>query len=287
MTDSVLYDLFPESEISMVPGAGSPLDVLMIEQAGFKAAGIGGFGVAAQQHGVPDVGLIAFEEMRRMIDACRQVSDLPLLVDCDTGYGGIQNIRQMVQSFESMAVAFIEIEDQTWPKRCGLMDGVTVAPIDDALRRIDAALAARRGNTMLISARTDACKSLGFEEAMRRCERFKEAGADTVYLHSAQSHEELKTFAQEISGLKTVCVGEGECADTCSLETLRDWGFQMAAAPSSLLRSSITAMQKTLQDLRRTDGFDKLASDVASPEDVIELLGMNGLQAFEDGLERS
>lgn len=287
MSDSVLYDLFPESEISMVPGAGSPLDVLMIEQAGFKAAGIGGFCVSAQQYGLPDVGLIAFEEMRRLLEACREVSDLPLLVDCDTGYGGVQNIRRMVQSFESMGVASVEIEDQTWPKRCGLMDGVTVEPMDDALRRIDAALAARRGSTMLISARTDARKSLGFDEAMRRCERFKEAGADTVYLHSAQSHEELKTFAEEIPGLKTVCVGEGESSDTCSLETLRDWGYRMAAAPSSLLRSSITAMRKTLQDLHRGDGFDALADGIASPEDAIEMLGMERLQAFEDGLDRS
>lgn len=259
----------------------------MIDRAGYKAASISGYSVSAQRFGLPDLGLTAFEEMRSFVQACRDISDIPLMVDCDTGYGGVLNVRRMVQTFEAMGVAAVEIEDQTWPKRCGLMDKITVEPVDVALQKIDAALSARRGNDMMIIARTDARKPLGFEEAMRRCELFKSAGADCVYMHSPKTTEELKTFGSQISGPKMLSLAEGECTDAHSLEALFEMGYGVAGYATSLLRASMFAMHTILQKMNRPHDIPTLIAEMVTHDMISETLGMDKLQEFEENLSRS
>ncbi len=287
MSGDALRELFSQPDISIMPGAGSPLEVLMIEQAGYKAASISGYSVAAQRFGLPDLGLTAFEEMRSFIQACRDVSDIPLMVDCDTGYGGVLNVRRMVQAFETVGVAAVEIEDQTWPKRCGLMDKITVEPVETALLKIDAALSARRGSDMMIIARTDARKPLGFDEAMRRCKLFKAAGADCVYMHSPETIDELRIFASQISGPKMLSMAEGECTDSHSLKELGAMGYGIAGYPTSLLRASMKAMQITLQKLSGPHDVHALTAEMVSHETIGKILGTEEFQGFEERLVRS
>lgn len=265
----------------MIPGAGSPLEVLLIEQAGFEAAYISGYSVAAHRFGAPDVGLIAFKEMRDVVEAVCDVSSMPVIVDCDTGYGGVLNVRQTVRAFENAGAAAAQIEDQTWPKRCGHMKEKTVEPADVAVQKVEAACAARRSDDFVIVARTDAREILGFDEALRRCKLFKSAGADVVLMHGPQTIAELKALASEIPGPHFVSIGEGEFTDAYSLAELQGLGYQVAALPSSLLRTAAFAARRMLRRVKDGENVRSLASEMVVLEEINEMVGIKRLQEFE------
>jgi 2-methylisocitrate lyase-like PEP mutase family enzyme len=213
--------------------------------------------VAAQRHGLPDIGLIAFKEMSEAVHAVCRVSSLPIIVDCDTGYGGILNVRQTVREFESAGAAGVQIEDQCWPKRCGHMQSKMIEPIKTAVDKIDAAVRARRNDDLVIVARTDARDVLGFDEALRRCKAYKAAGADMVCFHGPRSIEELRILAAEIEGPHMVCIGEGEFTDGIEVAELFRLGFQFGLLPSSILRTATFAVSAMLQNIKERAGGER------------------------------
>ncbi|WP_414475329.1 isocitrate lyase/PEP mutase family protein [Microvirga sp. M2] len=279
-----LRALFDSDDIVFAPGGGGPLDLLLVEQAGYKAAYLSGYSVAAQRYGLPDIGLIAFGEMCEVVNAVCRVTSLPVIVDCDTGYGGILNVRQTVREFENAGAAALQIEDQSWPKRCGHMQNKMVEPIGAAVAKIEAAVRARRNDELVIMARTDACDVLGFEEALRRCKAFKAAGADMVCLHSPRSIEDLRILASEIEGPHVVSIGEGEFTDDIAVDELFRIGFQFAALPSSILRTSSFAVTSMLQRVRESRSVRDIARSAVTLETLNEIVGIEALRDFEDGI---
>lgn len=284
MSGTALRRLLDGPAIAKIPGAGSPLDVLLIEQAGFGAAYISGYAVSAQRYGLPDTGIVAFKEMRDMVQAVRDVTQIPIIVDCDTGYGGVLNIRQTVRAFEEAGASALQIEDQTTPKRCGHMVGKAVETMDVSRRRIEAALKARRDESLMIIARTDARVPLGFDEAMRRCQTFMADGADMAMMHGAKSLDELKSFAAEIGGPKLISFGEGECSDTITPEQAYVFGYRGAVFPSSPLRLSIFAMRRLLGQIRDHGEVRSLFGEMVPLEEANEVVGLSRLADFETGL---
>lgn len=279
-----LRPLFETESLNLVPGASSPLDVLLIDQAGFEAAYLGGYSAAAARFGVPDVGLIAFREMRDMLEAITAVSDMPLIVDCDTGYGGVFNVRQAVRAFEDAGAAALQLEDQTWPKRCGHMARKQVEPAELAAQKIEAAVAARQNPETVIIARTDARDVLGFDEAIARCKLFQDAGADVVKIHGPHSLDEMQIFASEIDCPLFVTLGEGEFTDTYSVDTFKDLGYRIALFPSLLLRSSVLAIREKLGQMHSERNISAMVDGLADLDAINEIVGLKKLAAFEDGL---
>src|SRR5690606_13471108 len=127
-------------EVLVVPGGGSPLEIKLIENTGFEAAYVSGYATAAMRYGVPDIGLVGYGEIENMVTATRNATALPLIVDCDTGYGDVANVVRTVRGLERLGAAAIQIEDQVWPKRCGHMANKVVEPRDVAVRKIRAAV---------------------------------------------------------------------------------------------------------------------------------------------------
>jgi len=287
MTTPSLRRLLDRDSIVLAPGGGGPLDLMMIEKAGYEAAYLSGYVVAAQRYGLPDIGLIAFNEMSEAVHAVRRVTSLPIIVDCDTGYGGVLNVRQTVRDFEAAGAAAVQIEDQCWPKRCGHMQNKKVEPIGTAVGKIEAAVAARRHDELMVIARTDACDVLGFDEALKRCKAFKAAGADMVALHSPRSIEDLKILASEIEGPHVVSIGEGEFTDMIEVDELFRIGFRIAALPSSLLRTSVNAGAAMLSRVRELGHARDIAASAATLETLNEIVGVAALRDFEDDLAAS
>ncbi|QIE48034.1 isocitrate lyase/PEP mutase family protein (plasmid) [Pseudohalocynthiibacter aestuariivivens] len=267
----------------MVPGIGSPLEARLAKRAGFEAVYISGYSMAASRFGLPDIGLVAFRELREMAEAVTDVVDLPIIADCDTGYGDVVNVRQVVQALERIGIAAIQIEDQKWPKRCGHMASKEVEPVDVAVAKIEAAIAARQCSDTLIIARTDSREIIGFDEAVMRARKFKEAGADLVIMHGPADLEEMKRFADLVGGPHLAAIGEGEASDTCTIDDLYKMGFSLIALPSSILRTYIAAVEKQLQTIVQTQKVD--ASVTITLDEANEVVGLDNFRKFEESVK--
>lgn len=280
-----LRKLLERKEAVMVPGIGSPLEANLAEQAGFEAIYISGYSLAAARFGLPDIGLFGFRELREMAEAVSDVVDLPIIADCDTGYGDVVNVRQVVQALERIGVAAIQIEDQKWPKRCGHMAAKDVEPVEIAVAKIEAAVAARQNLDTLIIARTDCREIRGFDEAVMRAKKFKAAGADLVIMHGPADLNEMKRFAESVEGPHIAAFGEGESSDTCSIEDLYDMGFHLIALPSSILRTYIAAVRKQLQTIIEKRQVDREA--MITLDEANEAVGLDTYRRFEESVKPS
>jgi 2-methylisocitrate lyase-like PEP mutase family enzyme len=271
-------------EIIVIPGGGSPLELKLIEQAGFEAGYISGYATAAARYAEPDIGLVAYAEIEDNVLATRRVTSLPLIVDCDTGYGDVANVVRTVRGMELLGVAAIQIEDQSWPKRCGHMDNKIVEPRDIAVRKIEAAVAARRDAETLIIARTDSRGPLGIQEALERCRMFKQAGADILFVDGPQSLDELELIGRELPGPLLANMSETGLTPLRSAAELQTMGFAIALFPSSTIRLTIKAVSDFLLDLKQTGDSRQWVEKMASLSQTNHALGLDAIRAFEQHL---
>jgi len=271
-------------DILVIPGGGSPLELKLIEQAGFEAGYISGYATAAARYAEPDIGLVAYAEIEDNVLATRRVTSIPLIVDCDTGYGDVANVVRTVRGMELLGVAAIQIEDQSWPKRCGHMDNKIVEPRDIALRKIEAAVAARRDPETMIIARTDSRGPLGIQEALERCQMFKQAGADILFVDGPQSLEELELIGRELPGPLLANMSETGLTPLRSAGELQTMGFAIALFPSSTIRLTIKAVSDFLLDLKQTGDSRQWVEKMASLSQTNQALGLDAIRTFEQHL---
>jgi 2-methylisocitrate lyase-like PEP mutase family enzyme len=197
-----LRTLLAAEGIVEVPGCFDALSARVIERAGFSAAFLGGFSVAAARVGLPDVGLLSYGEM---VDQARSVcaaTPLPVMGDGDTGYGNAINAERTLIGCAQAGLACVMIEDQSWPKRCGHTVGKEIVDRDEALARIRACVRAREesGAEILIMARTDANATDGIKEALWRAEAFADAGADLTFLEAPENSEQMELYCRSVPG---------------------------------------------------------------------------------------
>lgn len=273
-----------QPEIIVVPGGGSPLELRQIQATGFEAGYVSGYATAAARYAEPDIGLVAYADIEDAVLSIRRVTDLPLIVDCDTGYGDIANVVRTVRGMERLGVAAIQLEDQAWPKRCGHMDNKIVESREIAVRKIKAAVAARTNPDTLIVARTDARGPMGMQEALDRCMLFKQAGADMLFVDGPQSIEELILIGKELPGPLIANMSETGLTPLRSASELQDMGFAIALFPSSTVRITIKVVGDFLADLKRTGDSRSWVDRMASLEQTNNALGLDQIRAFEKKL---
>lgn len=281
---AILRKRLAQSEIIVVPGGGSPLELRQIEATGFEAGYVSGYATAAARYAEPDIGLVAYADIEDAVLSIRRVTDIPLIVDCDTGYGDIANVVRTVRGMERLGVAAIQLEDQAWPKRCGHMDNKIVEPRDIAVRKIKAAVAARTNPDTLIVARTDARGPMGMQEALDRCMLFKNAGADMLFVDGPQSLDELIQIGRELPGPLIANMSETGLTPLRSASELQDMGFSIALFPSSTVRITIKAVGDFLSDLKKTGDSRSWVDKMASLEQTNNALGLDKIRAFEKKL---
>ena len=230
--------------IVQAPGCFDGLSARLLEQAGFEAGFLGGFSVAAARLGLPDVGLLSYGEM---VDQARSVcaaTSLPIIGDADTGYGNPINAERTLLGCAQAGLACVMIEDQVWPKRCGHTAGKEVVDRDEAIQRIRACVRVRQehGLDILIMARTDACATDGFDEALWRAAAFADAGADLTFLEAPETAEQMSRYCAEVPGHKTANLVEDGRTPWLSPTSLAEIGYSLVIYPVSLLLAGITAM---------------------------------------------
>jgi len=233
---------------------------------------------------VPDVGLIGYGELEETVRAMRQVTEIPLIVDCDTGYGDIANVKRTVQGMEALGVAGVQLEDQVWPKKCGHMAGKFVEPRDVAVRKVKAAVTSRTDPDLLIVARTDARGPEGMDEAMARAQMFIDVGADMIFFDGPKSLDELKQICDADIGPQMANMSETGLTPILSAKELEEIGFKLTIWPSTTSRIAVRQVSDFLAHLKETGDSRPWLDKMASLEETNTKLGLNEVKSFEDAV---
>ncbi len=267
-----IHPLVAAGEIMVVPGVYDCLTAKLAQEAGFHSCVLTGYGVAASMLGEPDLGLLT---QTHILDAARRVCaavDIGVVVDGDTGYGGVLNVVYMVRELLKIGARGILLEDQTWPKRCGHLADKHVVSLEEHRAKVKAADDARKGANFIIVARTDALSILGVDEAIRRGRAYKEAGADLIFVESPESVEDIRRIGKEI-GPPLVCnLIEGGKTPLLPLEELKELGFFSVGYVLSALFASTHAVRKLFNHIRAA-GSSLGFPEMVQFDEFFELIG--------------
>lgn len=278
--------LIEAEEILIAPGVYDGISARLVQAMGFQAGAISGAGISNTRLGRPDIGILGLadnvDHTRNIVNA----TDIPLQADADTGYGNAVNVYYTVQMFEQAGVAGIMLEDQAWPKRCGHMKGKEVIPADEMVKKIEAAVAARKDPDLVIRARTDAAGLLGIDEAVRRANLYAGAGADILFADALLSREDIQRFVDGVKKPVVVNMGFGirsrPTTPLISAKELESMGVAMVTYPRILTGGAINGMQKALEVLKASVEKGEV---VERPDLVIDFNDLTDLMGLPQILE--
>ena len=266
----------------VAPGVADALAARLVALEGFDAAYMTGFGTSLTRLGAPDIGLLTATEMvdnaTRIVDA----SGLPVIADADTGYGNPINMRRTIRDYERAGVAGVHVEDQVWPKRCGHLAGKRVIPTAEMVAKIRAACDARADPDFTIIARCDAIAVEGMDAALERGSRYREAGADMLFIEAPVGCEEVERVARHFKGVPLLynMAASGKTPDLPADELGR-LGFKLAIYPNWLILAAIPAMQGVLRELKASGSIAEVRGKVATFREFTEIAGLPEIQQLE------
>ncbi|WP_404311748.1 methylisocitrate lyase [Agrococcus terreus] len=263
------------------PGAFTPLSAPLIEELGFEGAYISG-AVMAAELGLPDIGLTTLTEVAQRGREISRMTDLPTLIDADTGFGEAMNVARTVQELEDAGVSGLHLEDQVNPKRCGHLDGKEVVGLDTAVQRIAAAVAARRDPGLVIMARTDIRGVEGLDAAADRAKALEAAGADAIFPEAMASLEEFAAIRAAVDVPILANMTEFGKSALFTHRQLQDVGVNLVIHPVSLLRIAMGAIERELVELRETGTLDGAVPRMQTRARLYELNDYAAYGAFDE-----
>ena len=267
-----------KTETLLAPGIYDALSGLIAEQSGAKAAYLSGASIAYTRFGRSDIGLVSVSEVHDTLAAVTDRIKIPIIVDADTGFGNALNVQRTIRSFERAGAAAIQIEDQSFPKRCGHLDGKVLIKKDEMVGKVKAAVDSRKTSDTLIIARTDARAVEGLQEAIDRAHAYHEAGADVLFIEAPRSVDELKlirkSFNLNIPLLANMV--EGGKTPVKTANDLKSLGFNIVIFPGGAVRAATFQLQEYYAGLlkngsnsefsKKMHNFDSLNSVIGTPE---------------------
>ena len=267
-----------KTETLLAPGIYDALSGLIAEQSGAQAVYLSGASIAYTRFGRSDVGLVSVSEVHDTLAAVTDRIKIPIIVDADTGFGNALNVQRTIRNFERAGAAAIQIEDQSFPKRCGHLDGKVLIKTDEMVGKVKAAVDARKTSDTLIIARTDARAVEGLQEAIDRAHTYEEAGADILFIEAPRSVDELKlirkSFDLNIPLLANMV--EGGKTPVKTANDLKSLGFNIVIFPGGAVRAATFQLQEYYAGLlengsnsefsKRMHDFDSLNAVIGTPE---------------------
>ena len=277
-----LHPLLAEHKIFLSAGVYDVLSAKIAERAGFRSVVLSGFGAAASYLGEPDFGLLTQTEI---LDLARRVCsavNIGVVVDGDTGYGSALNVIRLVRELVAMGAMGVILEDQTWPKRCGHMRGKSVLPWQEHVQKIRAALEARGEAAFLITARTDARAPLGLEEAILRGRKYREAGADLIFVEAPESVEEMRRIVKEVPGPLVVNMIDGGRTPLLPLEELCEMGYVSVGYVLTGLFAAAKALEQAYAHLLAHGSSIGLEKGLMGFDTFTSVLGIEEKSALDE-----
>lgn len=278
-----LRALLARGEIVRVPGAFNPLSARLVEEKGFEGVYISG-AVLAADLGLPDIGLTTATEVAERSRQIARMTELPAVVDADTGFGEPMNVARTVQSLEDAGVAALHIEDQVNPKRCGHLEGKAVVDSGTAVQRIRAAVEARRDPNLLIIARTDIRAVAGPAAAVARAKELVEAGADMVFPEAMIDLAEFERVRAAVDVPVLANMTEFGKSELFTTSQLQDAGVSMVIYPVSLLRMAMGAAERALDTLVTQGTLTSLLPQMQHRAQLYELVDYAGYNSFDSSI---
>ena len=265
-------------ETLLAPGIYDALSGLVAEQSGARAVYLSGASIAYTRFGRSDVGLVSVSEVHDTLAAVTDRIKIPVIVDADTGFGNALNVQRTIRNFERAGAAAIQIEDQSFPKRCGHLDGKVLIKRDEMIGKVKAAVDSRKTSDTLIIARTDARAVEGLQEAIDRAHAYQEAGADILFIEAPQSFDEMKiirkSFHINIPLLANMV--EGGKTPVKTANDMKKIGFNIVIFPGGAVRAATFQLQEYYAGLlkngsnskfsKKMHNFDSLNAVIGTPE---------------------
>lgn len=276
-------ELLAEDRCVQFPGTFTPLATKVIQDKGFDGVYISG-GVLANELGLPDVGLTTLTEVAQRGAQIARSTDLPTLIDADTGFGEPMNVARTIQELENAGVSGCHIEDQFNPKRCGHLDGKSVVDLETAVKRIQAGAQARRDPNFVIMARTDIRAVEPLEVAIERAQALVEAGADAIFPEALKDIGEFEAMASAVSVPVLANMTEFGKSELFTVEQLHSAGVSMVIYPVSAQRAAMGAVERLLETIK-ADGTQQAAvADMQTRARLYETVDYDGYSAFDSNV---
>jgi methylisocitrate lyase len=280
---SALRARLATNELLLFPGAFNPLSAKLIQEKGMHGVYISG-AVLSADLGLPDIGLTTLSEVAGRSQQIARMTDLPSLVDADTGFGEPMNVARTIQTLEDAGVAGMHLEDQVNPKRCGHLDGKQVVDLDTAVKRIKAAVEARRDPNFLIMARTDVRGVEGLQAAVDRAKALVDAGADAIFPEAMASLEEFAAVRAAVDVPILANMTEFGKSELFSTSQLADIGINIVIFPVSLLRLAMGAAERGLDTITREGSLTSMLGEMQTRSRLYKVLDYESYNAFDSGV---
>lgn len=277
-TAQILRARLQQRPVLVAPGVIDPLTAVLAVNAGFEALYLTGAGIAYSRLGMADVGLTTMTEVTEVIARIADKVDVPLIVDGDTGFGNAITVQRTMRFFERAGAAAIQIEDQTFPKRCGHLRGKDVVPVEEMVGKIKAAVDARI-NGMLVIGRTDAGAVEGFERAFERAERYAEAGADIIFVEAPRTTEELAAVPKALGGKRPLMANmvEGGRTPMTPVRELEAMGYDLVVFSAGVVRAMARTARSFYDTLKADGTSDAIRDQMYSFDELAEIVGTTAL----------
>ncbi|WP_454140982.1 methylisocitrate lyase [Microbacterium lacticum] len=279
----ILRERLAAGELLRFPGAFNPLSARLIERKGFDGVYISG-AVLSADLGLPDIGLTTLTEVAGRGQQIARVTELPAIIDADTGFGEPMNVARTIQTLEDAGIAGAHIEDQVNPKRCGHLDGKQVVDADTALKRIRAAVDARRDPNFLIMARTDIRAVEGLDAAIDRAKALVDAGADAIFPEAMRDLGEFEAVANAVDVPVLANMTEFGKSELFAVDALRDAGVQIVIWPVSLLRMAMGAAGRALDTLNDEGHLTGRLGEMQHRADLYDLIDYEAYNHFDQSV---
>lgn len=270
-------------ELLQFPGAFNPLSAKLIQEKGFDGVYISG-AVLAADLGLPDIGLTTLSEVAGRGEQIARMVDLPAIIDADTGFGEPMNVARTIQALEDAGVAGLHIEDQINPKRCGHLDGKGVVDDNTAIKRIKAAVDARRDENLLIMARTDIRAAEGLPAAIDRAKKLVDAGADAIFPEAMKDLTEFEAMRKALDVPILANMTEFGKSELFTKQQLADVGMNIVIYPVSLLRLAMGSAMRGLDSLKADGSLQNQVGNMQTRAELYELLDYEAYNHFDTGV---
>ncbi len=267
-----------KSNFLIIPGAHDAISALLAKKAGFKALYLSG-GALSSSLGMPDIGIITMEELVNRTKQIVSVTNLPIIVDGDTGYGEVVNVIRLVREIENVGAAAIQIEDQILPKKCGHLNGKQIISKQEMMVKIQAASEA--SNNLKIIARTDSVQNEGIESAIERAKDYVNSGADIIFPEALTSKEDFKKFSKNVDAPILANMTEFGITPDIKIKDLESSGVKMAIWPVSSLRVTLKSVEKFYNKLKKEKTSQSSLNDMYTRSELYELLNYNAYEELD------